>query len=99
MKSKGRSTHKGKAKFSFGRVVATPNALAQIPEDEIVGAFLRHIRGDWGNLDSEDALANEEALEEGGSLYSQYRSKQGIKFWVITEADRSATTVLLPEDY
>jgi hypothetical protein len=88
-----------KAKFSFGRIVATPNALAQIPNDEILLALSRHVQGDWGELDAEDRNANERALKGGGRLLSQYRSVQNVKFWIITEADRSVTTVLLPEDY
>jgi hypothetical protein len=86
-------------KFLFGRTVATPNALNQIPNDEILTALSRHVRGDWGTLDAEDWSANERALAEGTRLLSAYDSKQGIRFWIITEWDRSVTTVLLPEDY
>jgi len=88
-----------KRKFPLGRIVATPNALNQIPNDEILRAVSRHVQGDWGTLDAEDWIANERALKEGGRLFSQYHSIQNIKFWIITEADRSVTTVLLPEDY
>jgi len=87
------------AKFSLGHTVATPNALAEIPDDEILLALSRHIRGDWGKLDREDLAANERALRSGGRLFSEYHSTQKVKFWVITEADRSVTTVLLPKDY
>jgi hypothetical protein len=87
------------AKFDLGRVVATPNALNHIPNDEILTALSRHVRGDWGDLDSHDVKANENALQSGGRLFSQYHSTQGIMFWIITEWDRSATTVLLPEEY
>jgi hypothetical protein len=86
-------------KFPFGRLVATPNALNQIPNEEILTALSRHLRADWGTLDAEDWQANERALKSGGRLFSQYHSIQNVKFWIITEADRSATTVLLPEDY
>jgi hypothetical protein len=86
-------------KFSLGHLVATPNALVQIPSDEIQLALSRHIRGDWGTLDDEDLQSNERALQKGGRLFSQYYSNAGTKFWIITECDRSATTVLLPEDY
>jgi hypothetical protein len=85
-------------KFLFGRTVATPNALNKIPNDEILNALSRHVRGDWGILDAEDWSANERALAEGNRLLSAYDSKQGIRFWIITEWDRSVTTVLLPED-
>lgn len=88
-----------KPSFSLGQLVATPNALNSIPNDEIQLALQRHAQGDWGTLDKEDWEANEQALRKGGRLFSAYRSVQNIKFWIITECDRSATTVLLPEDY
>ena len=86
-------------KFPMGQMVATPNALATIPNDEILVALSRHVSGDWGTLDKEDWNANERALKHGGRLFSAYHSTQNIKFWIITEADRSVTTVLMPEDY
>ena len=87
------------AKFSLGQLVATSNALARIPNEEIVNAISRHVRGDWGILDREDWQSNEDALQHGGRLFSSYLSQQNVKFWIITEWDRSVTTVLLPEDY
>jgi hypothetical protein len=87
------------AKFAIGHLVATPNALAHIRDEEIKTALVRHSTCDWGDLDKEDWNANERALREGGRLFSQYYSKDRIKFWIITEADRSSTCVLLPEDY
>jgi hypothetical protein len=87
------------AKFALGQIVATPNALNHIPNDEILNALSRHVRGDWGTLDPEDREANERALKHEGRLFSQYLSTQNIKFWIITECDGSVTTVLLPEDY
>ena len=83
------------AKFSLGQTVATPNALASIPDDEILAALSRHVRGDWGILDKEDLDSNERALQKGGRLFSSYQTKQNVKFWIITEADRSATNVEL----
>jgi hypothetical protein len=59
----------------------------------------RHVSGDWGELDDEDKQSNEEALKDGSRLLSAYLDRNNVKFWIITEADRSATTVLLPEDY
>ena len=88
-----------KAKFPFGRIVATPNALTQIPNEEILAALRRHLQGDWGTLDAEDKNANERALKHRGRLFSAYQSSRNEKFWIITEADRSVTTILLPEDY
>jgi hypothetical protein len=86
-------------KFHLGRLVATPNALEQIPSPEILSALSRHVQGDWGTLDLEDRTANEQALLHGGRLFSAYVSENKTRFWIITECDRSATIVLLPEDY
>ena len=86
-------------RFPLGRVLATPNALAQIPPPEIQEALGRHHSGDWGNLCQEDKKANDAALNQGARLLSAYHTRSGTKFWIITEADRSVTTVLLPEDY
>ncbi len=88
-----------KAKFSLGQLVATPNALSKIPNEEILQALSRHVRGDWGTLTAEDLQANDDALLHGGRLFSAYETSQSVKFWIITEHDRSVTTVLLPEDY
>ena len=85
--------------FQFGQIVATPRALEQIPNEEIMAGLKRHAQCDWGDLDAEDRIANERALAHGGRLFSAYLSTQGVKFWIITEPDRSVTTVLLPEDY
>ena len=87
------------AKFLLGRIVATPNALVSIPNDEILNALSRHVRGDWGTLDKEHWKTNENSLKHGGRLFSRYVSTQSVIFWIITESDRSVTTVLLPEDY
>ena len=87
------------AKFPLGRLVATPNALEHIPNPDIMTALLRHLTGDWGDVDEHDREENELSLKEGFRLLSVYRSAAGVKFWIITEADRSRTTVLLPEDY
>lgn len=87
------------AKFPLGHIVATPNALANVTHDEIMAALSRHAQGDWGTLDPEDWNANERAMLHGGRLFSRYFSTHNVKFWIITEADRSATTILLPEDY
>jgi hypothetical protein len=86
-------------RFPLGRIVATPGALAAIPDDEIQTALRRHHHGDWGDLGKDDHAANETALLNGERLLSVYRTKAGVKFYIITEHDRSATTVLLPEDY
>ena len=87
------------AKFLLGRIVATPNVLESVPNLEILSALERHVRGDWGTLDAEDLNANENALKHGGRLFSAYHSTKNVKFWIITEWNRSVTTVLLPQDY
>ncbi len=83
----------------LGMIVATPNALANVKSDEIQRALQRHVTGDWGELDADDKKANDEALQTGERLLSAYLTATGTKFWIITESDRSVTTILLPEDY
>ena len=87
------------AKFDLGRLVATPNALAQVSHEEILASLSRHVRGDWGDCCPDDKAANDAALFDGTRLFSVYHTATQTKFWIITEADRSVTTVLLPEDY
>ena len=87
------------AVFRLGRIVATPNALRSITQHDILTGIQRHQAGDWGNLSEEDHAANDSALIHGGRILSSYQAANGTKFWLITEADRSVTTVLLPEDY
>ena len=89
------------AKFSLGRVVATPGVLeaftasGQSPLD-----FLqRHLAGDWGELDENDVRENEVSLQHGWRILSAYRLKNGARIWCITEGDRSVTTFLLPDEY
>ncbi len=87
------------AKFAIGQLCCTPGALETVSDTEISTALSRHLQGDWGDMDAEDKQANDEALKAGSRLLSAYRTKSGTKFWIITEADRSATTVLLPNEY
>lgn len=87
------------AKFCLGKVVATPSAVAAIPEDQIIRALRRHQSGDWGAICPGDWRANDDALFDGSRILSVYTIMNGLKFWIITEADRSVTTILLPEDY
>ncbi len=87
------------SKFPLGRLVATPNAVNSLTHDDTLNALNRHRSGDWGDVCEEDRQANDRALIEDTRLLSVYHSIAGVKFWIITEADRSATTVLLPEDY
>ena len=88
-------------KFALGKLVATPGALEVLAEAEQtpIEFIARHIRGDWGEVCEEDKQANEDALQHGERLLSAYHTKKGVKLWVITEADRSSTCLLLPEEY
>ncbi len=87
------------SKLSLGRIVATPAALELVPNEELLAALGRHVSGDWGDVDADDWRANDEALKTDERILSTYRTASGTRFWIITEADRSATTVLLPEEY
>ena len=86
-------------RFPLGQMVMTTNAMRTLRDDEVATALANHAHGDWGDVFPEDRAANERALANGGRLFSIYHDGSGVKFWIITEADRSATTVLLPEDY
>ena len=88
-------------KFPLGRLLTTPGALRAFTEagDNPLKYLLRHARGDWGDVPPEDAKENEFSLNRHLRLFSAYTLRNGTKIWVITEADRSATTILLPSDY
>jgi hypothetical protein len=88
----------GVARFPLGQVAITANASLRLTTEHVLSALSRHVSGDWGDLCPEDTLANDTALDQGGRLFSAYGQDEN-RFWVITEADRSVTTVLLPEDY
>ena len=86
-------------KFSLGEVVSTAHAMVTLASTDLQLALHRHVTGDWGEVGEQDWEANEQSLLWGDRLLSVYRSAKGVKFWIITEADRSVTTVLLPDDY
>jgi hypothetical protein len=86
-------------KFPPGRVVITANAARELSQEDVSLALRRHLRGDWGELEHADWQANERALLVGCRLLSAYTSQTGLRYWIISEPDRSATTILLPEDY
>lgn len=94
-------------RFSLGSLAATPNALALLEQLGVAPLTLifRHVGGDYGELDADDLAANEEAIAHGFRVFSSYEVKdphdatQVHRFWVITEADRSVTTVLMPSEY
>jgi hypothetical protein len=83
--------------FPLGQVVATPGALEL--EVNFYPFLRRHQCGDWGDLEAEDKAENSFSVENGLRILSAYHTPDSAKFWIITEADRSATTVLLPSEY
>jgi hypothetical protein len=87
--------------FELGRIVATPGALAALERSNQSAAFflVRHAGGDWGELDRADVAENDYSVAHGFRVLSSYTTGAGNKLWIITEADRSATTLLLPEEY
>ena len=85
--------------FPLGNLYSTPGALAELSEQDIAKGIARHWTGDWGDVCPEDKQLNDEAVNCGFRMLSVYQGQNNIKFWIITEADRSATTVLLPDEY
>lgn len=86
-------------RFEIGMIVVTRGAASHVPYDDFFRALVRHMSGDWGNLDEHDWEANDAAVREGGRILSRYVTRRGVVFWVITEHDRSTTTFLLPSEY
>jgi hypothetical protein len=88
-------------KFALGSLVATPAALKALESagQSTVEFLSRHAAGDWGDVDSEDWKLNNAAVKQGERLLSAYRTKAGERIWIITEADRSSTCILLPDEY
>lgn len=89
------------AKFSPGQVVATPAALEafRASGESPLPYLERHLAGDWGELDENDVRENELSLQHGWRILSAYKLGTGVRVWIITEADRSVTTFLLPGEY
>jgi len=89
------------SKFPLGQTLATPGALDALAQSgQAPLEFLaRHVQGDWGEVCEEDRQLNDEAVVGGERLLSAYRTRRGVRIWIITEADRSATTLLLPDEY
>lgn len=89
------------SKFNLGQLLSTPGAIeAAERTGESLSTFLaRHAAGDWGVVDAEDKAANDRAVVVGARLLSAYLLNDGTKLWIISEADRAATTVLLPDEY
>lgn len=87
--------------FPLGKVVATPAALAlfEALNTSPLEYLVRHVLGDWGDLDAEDRQANDAALMHGSRILSSYRLQGENRIWLVTEADRTTTTFLLPKEY
>ena len=87
--------------FNLGDVVATPQSICVLNDSGISLQSLlqRHVSGDWGDLCAEDIAANNDALQQGNRLLSSYTLSENVKVWIITEWDRSVTTLLLPSEY
>ncbi len=93
----------GEAKFKLGQVVMTKGVNDKVAEDEkfaklVFDSLKRHANGDWGDLCEEDRQENELSVKQGFRILSAYQHKEE-KIWIVTEADRSATTILFPEEY
>jgi hypothetical protein len=88
-------------KFRLGQVAASPAALKAIDDSGQTPDFFldRHAQGDWGEVDAEDGRANDEAVVNGDRIVSAYRTLKNVRIWIVTEADRSTTTIILPEQY
>jgi len=94
------------AKFSPGQVVATPGAIDALAQSGQEATFFlrKHLSGDWGEVDAEDWMHNDQSLGDGNRLLSAYRTLKGVTIWVMTEAvgddgNRASTCILLPEEY
>ncbi len=93
--------------FDLGQVVITANLQRTLDNgdpntnsmEELQGFLHRHVSGDWGDLGEEDKRENQLLLERGFRIFSAYNTSSGIRVWIITEADRTVTTALLPQDY
>ncbi|MDB6078805.1 MAG: hypothetical protein JWO82_2552 [Akkermansiaceae bacterium] len=87
-------------KFPLGQLVTTPGVMETVNPEDALECLARHAAGDWDELPAEDRRENEIALEVGGlRIWSTYRDRNQVRFWIITEADRSATTLTLPSEY
>lgn len=86
-------------KFDLGKTVITAGGYAELDQSHVLQSLTRHSNGDWGDICQEDKTLNDESLVTSGRLFSAYCSPDGTKYWIITEWDRSYTTVLLPDEY
>jgi len=103
-KSGGHRMETTNSRFNLGHICLTIGVNDLVAENPPFAKFVtdclyKHAMSDWGNLEKEDVLANERALVEGSRLFSAYEGDDLPKIWVITEADRSTTTILFPDEY
>ena len=85
--------------LTLGRIVITAGAQDNVHPEDVVKALARHAAHDWGDVCAEDKALNDQALTDGCRVLSAYADRHTTKFWIITEADRSVTTILLPDEY
>ena len=95
----GRISARGKSRFRLGSVAVTAHAQDILSDTDINAGLARHQSGDWGEVSKSDWCANDSALKAGNRILSAYTGRGDKRFWIITEADRSYTTVMMPEDY
>jgi hypothetical protein len=90
-----------KCNLELGQVVATPGVLAALRDSghDATDFLQRHAKGDWGDIEGCDVKSNEIGLREGDRIVSSYQTRRGETIWIITEADRSSTCLLLPSEY
>ena len=96
-----RGEEEPKPLFALGQTLATPGALSTLAEteQEPMELLFRHVTGDWGDLPEEDIEENRLSVEKGFRVFSSYKLETGARVWVITEWDRSSTTILIPQEY
>ena len=85
--------------FALGQIVITRHTQNVLSNRDLNEALIRHLEGDWGQVCESDRQLNDSAIQDGGRIMSEYCSGNGVRFWIITEYDRSVTTILLPSDY
>ncbi len=90
---------KSKRRFPLGKIDMTRGVMNSVPAIEVWHAVMRHAECDWGEVGKDDWQSNDAALKDDARLLSAYRASNAKRFWIITEWDRSITTILLPEEY
>ena len=99
IRTEGNVPARSKRKFFLGKIILTEGASSKLNPRDIECALRRYATGEWGEIDAECRRQNNRRLETGGTLASIYRTPEGVRFYIITEAERETTTVLLPDEY